>query len=1502
MDAPDPASEGNPTESDKASDDSLIVVGVGASAGGLEAFTELLRHLPPATGLAFVLVQHLDPHHESALPGLLAAKTGMPVVQVRNDTPLQPDHVYVIPPNALMFVRNGALMIEARPETLERFRPVDAFFNSLAEEFRSNAVGIVLSGTASDGTLGLKSIKAEGGITFAQNQTAKFDGMPRSAIAAGVVDFVLPPRRIAEELAAIAHRPPHLVRAEAEIGGGDGTTLHRLLLLLRKNTGVDFTLYKQPTILRRLNRRMMVRKVDDLEQYFETLQSEPEEVKTLFDDLLINVTTFFRDPDVFESAKRLVFPSIIHDREAPYVIRAWVPGCSSGEEVYSLTIALVEFLESEDLDCSIQMFGTDIAEAAIAKARAGIYGEGSVGNLSRERLRRFFVRTETGYQIHRAIREMCVFSRHNVSKDPPLSRMDLISCRNLLIYLSPTLQRRVISAFGYALQPSGCLILGPSESLGGLSEYFLPLDEPHKIYRRNPNISQKLMIVSEPGEDYTPQYSTTPAMPPRGEMSGTEGAPDGRIHKYVNQLVASRYGPAAVVVDERLQITEYRGDVAQYLAQPEMPADGELMNVVREELRAPLSTAIEQARSRNVPVAAKSASIFGTDGAVLVAIMAVPISLTGTAQHFLILFGPGRTPAGAAPVPEVASGETEGGPEGAPAPPSHEGVSAPPDQQIAQLKQELTSTREYLQSVIEELRSTNEEAQSANEELQSTNEELQTSKEELQSTNEELNTINAEMQSRNAELDQLNDDLVNLFASMNMPIIMTGSDLRIRRFTPMAEKVLNLIRTDVGRPITDLQPRINVPHLEDILHRVLDTLQPLEQEVEDQEGRSYLMRVRPYRTSDNRIDGTVLQLLDVSDLKRIVEEVRHARDYAQAIVNTVREPLVVLDENLAIQNANRAFYDALGLTQGAALGQSIYEIARGRFDAAKVRTLFEQINSDSTELNDVEIEYQSDRGEARILSVNARRLSTPDQKAPILLAFEDITERKRAAEARYRRLFESARDGILLVDAATGEILDVNPFMEQLLGYSRNEIARRRLWETGPMRNLPRVRSAFEQIRDRGVFRFNDLTVRTKDGRDLHLEVIANLYSEGDRQAVQFNMRDVSERKKFERELQETQKLESLGLLAGGIAHDFNNLLTGILGNASLAYSDAREDDPIRLRLREVIRASERAAFLTRQMLAYAGKGRFVIETLDMSTLVREISALVRTSISKSVELKLELAPDLPLIEADPAQMQQVVMNLVINGAEAIGEDAGGTVEIRTSLRELNEREATEFFGPGQFSREPYVQLEVSDTGHGMDEATKARIFDPFFTTKFTGRGLGLAAVQGIIKAHGGAIRVHSTPGLGTSFLILLPARPRKRATASAEQPQGLSIRPGSAALVIDDEQVVRALAHTVLSGKGMRVWTADNGKAGVELFREHNQELSVVVLDLTMPVMGGEEALALLKQINPNIPVILSSGYDESEAERRFSGLKPARFLQKPYTSERLVQVVAATLNPQKD
>ena len=780
--------------------------------------------------------------------------------------------------------------------------------------------------------------------------------------------------------------------------------------------------------------------------------------------------------------------------------------------------------------------------------------------------------------------------------------------------------------------------------------------------------------------------------------------------------------------------------------------------------------------------------------------------------------------------------------------------------------------------------------------MQSTNEELQTSKEELQSSNEELNTINTEMQSRNTELKQINDDLINLLGSMNVPIVMTGNDLRIRRFTPIAERTLRLIATDVGRPIADLKPRINVPDLEDILQRVLDTLQPYEQEVQDQEGRSYLMRVRPYRTTDNRIEGTVLQLLDVTDLKRSLEEVKYARDYAEAIVNTIREPLVVLNKDLVIQIANRAFYEDFEQPQSSAAGKTLFEVGSSWFDLAALRSLVEQLNQGAEEVSGIEIEYQPKKGEPRSRLVNATRLRVPDRRELILVLFKDTTERKRAAEARYGRLFESARDGIAVADADSGEVLEVNPFFERLLGYSREELVGRKFWETEALRDVPRIRAAGEQIRDLGLLRFDDLALRTKDGRTLQVEIIANVYWEGRRRAIQFNIRDVSERRKFDRELQETQRLESLGLLAGGIAHDFNNLLTGIMGSASLGLTETSADQPVRGRLRQILDAGERAASLTRQMLAYAGKGPILTDRIDLGEFIRETAVLLRTAIPRSVELRLDLAGDLPVIEGDAGQIQQVLMNLLINAAEAIGREHPGRITIRTSVREIDAGQTAEFFRGGESAPGAYVQLEVTDTGKGIDEEIKDRIFDPFFTTKYLGRGLGLAAVQGIVKGHHGAIRVYSTRGEGTTFVLLFPAG-RCALSAPEERSETYAVPAGSVALIIDDEEVVRSVARDTLSRRGMTVMSAEDGQSGVEMFREHSGTISVVLLDLQMSVFRGQDVVRLLKEINPDIPVILSSGFDENEAQRRFGSLDGVRFLQKPYTAERLARLVSGAV-----
>jgi two-component system CheB/CheR fusion protein len=1442
-------------ESQVSEEDLCPVVGIGASAGGLDAVTQMLKGLPLETGFAYVLVQHLDPSHESMLVDLLAQHTSMPVEQAEHGIKVEPDRVYVIPPNAQIAIHQGILELSPRKEDRSRNLPIDYFFTSLAEDQQSRAVGVVLSGAASDGTLGLEAIKAAGGITFAQDQTAKFEGMPRSAIAAGVVDFVLPPDGIARELASISE---HSYFDGDKKDPADEPKLERVLMLLQNRTGVNFTQYKVPTIRRRLSRRMAMQHIENLQEYLDFLASHLSEIDALFDDLLIKVTEFFRDPDAYGALAENAFPAIIKDHGPDDPIRIWVPGCSTGKEVYSLAIALLEFLDRTQHSFPVQIFGTDVSERSIEIARTGRYPDSIASSVSSQRLKRFFTKVEGGYQITRSVRDLCIFSRHDITRDPPLAKMDLISCRNLLIYLGPVLQRRVLSIFLYALQPAGFLLLGNSESLGSLAEYFVALDSKYKIYCRN-------LTVSRPHFDL-PIERRTPKSAATAQHTKTD---ETMLDRHADRMLLDEYAPSGFLVNERLQVVKFRGDVGPYLSPP--PGDPELdvFRLVREDIAGALQSALQEARNSDREVRRDGINIHRNDGFRKINLAIWPLAEPMGPRYFLILFE------------EIHQHERGLSPQ--------ENLAvAGSDQDYQNVVSELSATRAYMQRLVEELRSANEEAQSTNEELQSTNEELQTAKEELQSSNEELTTTNEEMQGRNSELNQLNNDLVNLLSSMQMPIVMLDSELRIRRFTPLAEHVLSLIPTDIGRPISDLKSRIDVPDLANLLHRVVHSGEPLNREVRHENGGWFSLRIHPYRTSQGYVDGAVLQLLDVNQLKRAMAEIEYARDYAEAIINTVREPLLVLDSRFCVQTANKAFFDTFRLSQQEIVDRSIYEVSRAIWNVPSVVRLLEGLllNSDASP-RDLELERQIEGLGLRTFQLSVRRLQRTDERDLILLAIEDITDRKRTAEAKYRRLFETAQDGIIIIDAQSGEITDLNPFVSKMIGINRAALMGKRFWEAEPLKHLPNADKVLGRLQQEKVIRFPGATFKVGEGqREILVEIVANLYEEASREVAQFNIRDITERRQFDQQLQQTARLESLGILAGGIAHDFNNLLAGILGNAGLALGDAPAGSFYQSALKDVIRATQRASELTRQMLAYAGKGRLNVRPLDLSELVREISKLVESSIPKSVNLELKLTPDLPMTNVDAGQMQQVVMNLVINGAEAIGERRSGYVRVSTWSENLDIEDLRVKYSSPELSPGSYVILEVADNGCGMEERVRMRIFEPFFTTKFTGRGLGLAAVQGIVRGHRGILQVSSSPGKGSSFRMLLPAADAAKISPAPKSAPS-DLRGTGLVLVVDDEEIVLQTTRVILERHGYQVITAANGELGVEAVRDNKEKLAAVILDLTMPVMGGEEALRHIKAIDPSLPVILSSGYDPSEAIARFGENLLAGFIQKPSTVE---------------
>ena len=839
----------------------LLIAAIGASAGGIESFSELLRHLPADTGMAFVLIQHLDPKHESVLTDLLARQTPMPVKEVTDGTRVEANHVYVIPPNAMMSISDHTLKLSPREQSTAAHMTIDHFMRALAEAQGNRAIGVVLSGYGTDGTLGMAEIQAQGGMTFAQDEgTAKFANMPRSAISSGWVDYVLPPKGIARELARIAKHPyvagtsygeqPETVSIEGPLGA--------IFNVLRRSTGVDFTQYRQSTILRRIHRRMVVHKMDSMKGYVKYVQSNPLEVKALYVDMLINVTSFFRNPAAFEGLKQDVFPAILKSRPPESAIRVWTSGCASGEETYSVAIALLEFLGARSSRTPLQFFGTDVNDMGVERARNGVYPENIESDVSAERLRRFFTKTENGYRISKNIRDLCIFAQHNVLNDPPFSQLDLIVCRNLLIYLEPAAQSRVISLFHYAARPSGFLMLGTSEGVGAAAHLFGVVNRSLKFFSRKGLSSRQAVTFSlnRPAQAADERTIHVPAKPQDAAWNYLE------VQKEFDRRLLAHYAPAAVFLNQDLDIVHTRGNASRYFKLAAGRASLSVLKMAREGMLLELRNAINRAKKENAAVrkqhiAIKVGNGDGADGGERVQLVnfeVAPLRMGSENElYFVIILEDAPGVPSPAKAPQSARAERS------------------ERTQLAKLEQELAATKEYLQSVIEtqeatneELQSANEEILSSNEELQSTNEELETAKEELQSANEELSTVNDELRSRNAEVSLINSDLTNLLESIDMAIVMVGADLTIRRFTPRAQNIFGLLPHDLGRQLGKIKPSVELPDFEEMVKQVMFTSETMERAVSDRDGRSYQLRVVPYKLGDGRNDGTVITVKTIS--------------------------------------------------------------------------------------------------------------------------------------------------------------------------------------------------------------------------------------------------------------------------------------------------------------------------------------------------------------------------------------------------------------------------------------------------------------------------------------------------------------------------------------------------------------------------------------------------------------------------------------------------------------
>jgi two-component system, chemotaxis family, CheB/CheR fusion protein len=1061
------------------------VVGVGASAGGLEAFIRLLSHLPEDTGMVFVLVQHLDPRHESHLGELLGKATHLPVLSATQGIELRPNHVYVIPAGTSLTIARGALQLAPRGDARGLFLPVDHFFKSLAAECRTAAIGVILSGTGSDGTLGVEEIKAAGGFTFAQEEgSAPYPDMPRNAIRSGSIDLILSPEDIARELGRISQHPyVGAIDVRPSVSAPrEKDQFKKILALLHSSLGVDFSAYRDTTLWRRITRRAVLHTKHSLADYFQFLERDPGEVAALYHDILINVTSFFREPETFEALKSHVFPALLKERNESTPVRFWVAGCSTGQEAYSLAMAFLEFLENKPNRPALQIFASDLSDTvSLKRAREGVYPKNIEAEVSPERLRRFFTKEDDHYRINKSIRDACVFARQNVAADPPFSRVDLISCRNVLIYLSATLQKRIIPTFHYALNSVGYLLLGHSETVGGFTDLFGVVDHGHRIY-----VKKATAARAYPNFNAEAYHGTGPALSP-------PLVPVVEWQREADRVLLNQYAPPGVLVNADLDVLQFRGRTGPYLE----PASGEpshnLLRMAREGLLPELRNAINECRQQGIPIRRQKLRVHDDGRVREVALRVCPVKAPGSGDLcFLVLFEEvdaseklGQTPKIVAP--DQSDGEPKSlfsgfrrwlSPPRTPASArALDGVTAPREREEDHLRQELASTREYLQGLIEqhgaaeeELKSANEEILSGNEELRSTNEELQAAKEELQSLNEELMTVNEQLRLGNQELTRLSDDLTNVLGSANVPMILLGIDFRVQRLTFAATKVLGLVSGDIGRPLRDVKLPFDGSEVEAIATEVLRSVQVEEREVRDRRGRWYMLRVHPYRTADNRIDGVVVVLADIHEVKTANLRVTEALEYARAIVETVRDPLLVLDATLRVRSANRAFYETFGLSSEQTANQYLFDLGVGEWDHPELRRLLEEILPRKTTLDNFELAQSFARVGPKIMLLNARRIVRDGESADlVLLAIEDVTERRRGeaalqeSESRYSAIFNQATAGIAQTDLS-GRFVLVNQRYCEITGRSREELASLRMQDLTHPDDLPDNLTLFDRL------------------------------------------------------------------------------------------------------------------------------------------------------------------------------------------------------------------------------------------------------------------------------------------------------------------------------------------------------------------------------------------------------------------------------------------------------
>jgi two-component system, chemotaxis family, CheB/CheR fusion protein len=1489
---------------------SFPVVGVGASAGGIDALRTFFGASSPDSGMAYVVIQHLSPEHDSMMAEILSRSTTMPVLQIEAGMRVEPNHVYVIRPGYTVTLRGGELHLGEPVEKRGHRRPIDDFFRSLAEEQKEKALAVILTGTGTNGSAGAQAIKAAGGLCIAQDpESAEFPGMPQSVIHAGYADQVLRLEEIPEVLRQYSQHPFLGLHAKGRTRAAQELErhrqqLHEIVTIVRAGTGHDFAPYKPPTVLRRIDRRMGLLGIQGLPDYARHLRERPEEVTALANDLMINVTGFFRDPEAWEAFRESVARPLVEGSEPNATLRAWVTACASGEEAYSLAMLIAEETSRVGKSLQVKIFATDTADKSLALARAGIFPGGIEGNLSAERLEKFFDREEHTFRIKKTLRDQVVFAPHDVLRDPPFSRVDIVTCRNLLIYLEPEAQRRALTLMHFALREGGYLFLGNAESLGHAQTLFETVSKRWRIYRRSGTRHSGFAQLPALGSHSLAvrnivQFAPTPLARPSPSA-------------LIQAALLDEYGPPCAIVDRNERLVYFHGDAQPYLHLPPGEITHNLLDLVRVALRPAVRSALRVAIADRRPLRVEAA----LDSAERVIVDAAPLRQGQEPEYFRVSF--------LRPPDDAASAATH-------SPVSRSGVEAANSSsaQVAALEHELQLARRELQSNLEsfeatheELKASNEEVTSINEELQSTNEELETGKEELHALNEELSTVNAQLQTKLIELEFLTNDLDNLLSSTDIAVVFLDTELCVRRFTSAVTDLLQLIPGDIGRPLAHLAQKFTDGDMLGDAAQVLATLVRRESEALSNSGRWYLRRTLPYRTEDNRIAGVVITFVDITARKQAEQAIANAQARLQSVLEQMPAAVLMAEAPsgkllLANRQAAALFNQPFPLPfmghHWTAVDASFRAVhADGRPFSSDEWPLARVLATGETVV-DEELDFLRVDGERSTLAMSASPIH--DARGDVVAAvaaFWDVTERRRAqqsvreSEARFRMLVESAHDFAIFMLDFDGRVVSWNQGAERVTGYAEEEI----LGQFFSMLFTPEDRAADiprdEMRRSTECGQITDERWHLrKDGSRFWASGVLTLArdpSTGAPQGFVNIMRDQTQRKESDAQLQEAlHSAQQLRARAEGanrakdefistVSHELRTPLNTIRLWSRMFMSGKVQE-------KEVIaggRAIDRAALAQQQLVddlldvSRMATGQLRLaqrDTLLLDAVNNAVEAIRPLADNRHIELSSELSPDVGIVHVDPERIQQVVWNLLANAVKFTPD--GGRVSVY--FRRID---AT-------------VEIEVRDTGIGIRADVLPHIFERFrqgeagASRRFGGLGLGLAIAKQLVELQGGRITPRSEgEGRGASFIISLPLERRGgQAAEDSDARQNSSRLSGIEVLLVEDETLAREATELILDQHGAQVRSV-NSAAGAREALALRRPL-VLVADIGMPTEDGYSLLRALRaaereQNLSRLPAVAVTAFARSEDRERALAAGFDEHLPKPVDPERLVELVA--------